>query len=72
VGLWQTGYYDHILRDEADVLSAAAYIVANPIRARLAQSIFDYPYLGSDRYTLEQLAEAIQMGRCHWNGIAPN
>jgi putative transposase len=68
VPLWQTGYYDHILRDDADVLAAAAYIVANPLRAKLVRSILDYPYIGSDTFTLEQLAEAIQMRRCALHG----
>jgi putative transposase len=66
--LWQTGYYDRILRDDADVLAAAAYIVANPLRGGLAESILEYPYCGSDRFTLEQLAEAVQMGHCRRDG----
>jgi putative transposase len=66
--LWQTGYYDHVLRDDADVLAAAAYIVANPIRGGLAQSILNYPHVGSTRYSMVELAEAIQVRRCTRNG----
>jgi putative transposase len=68
VPLWQAGYYEHVLRDEADVLAAAAYITANPLRAGLTKSILDYPYCGSSRYSLEQLAVAIQSGRCRRHG----
>ena len=60
--LWQEGFFDRILRDGEDLLPIAAYIVANPIRARLCESPAAYPHLGSSRYTLEQLCEAVQMG----------
>jgi putative transposase len=59
--LWQEGFFDRVLRSEDDVLGIAAYVVANPLRAGLCRSAGDYPYLGSDRYTIEQLCEAIQM-----------
>jgi putative transposase len=68
VPLWQTGYYDRVLRDEADTLAAAAYIVANPLRAGLAESVLEYPYCGSDRYTLDELAQAVQIGHCRRDG----
>ncbi len=59
--LWQEGFFDRVLREGDDPLPVAAYIVANPVRARLCQSPRAYPYLGSSRYTLEQLCEAIQI-----------
>jgi REP element-mobilizing transposase RayT len=68
VPLWQTGYYDRIIREDADVLAAAAYIVANPLRAGLVTSVLDYPYSGSDRFGMQELAEAIQVGRCRRDG----
>ncbi|KJK03985.1 REP-associated tyrosine transposase [Pseudomonas tussilaginis] len=40
--LWQKGFYDTAIRTE-DVRGAARYIVANPIRAGLAQKVGDYP-----------------------------
>ena len=30
--LWQRGYFDHVLRDEEDVLGVARYILENPVR----------------------------------------
>jgi len=59
--LWQPGYFEHVIRREEDYLGIAAYIVANPIRAGLCHELVDYPYLGSDRYTLDELREAIQV-----------
>ncbi len=58
--LWQEGYYEHVLRDEDPPIGVAAYILHNPIRAGLSTTLEEYPFLGSDRYTLEQLSEAIQ------------
>jgi REP element-mobilizing transposase RayT len=59
--LWQEGYYDHVLRDAESQIGVAAYIVNNPIRAGLCTKISDYPWLGSDRYTLDELIEAVQL-----------
>jgi REP element-mobilizing transposase RayT len=59
--LWQAGFFEHVIRREEDFESVAAYIVANPIRAGLCRSAIEYRYLGSSRYTLQQLAEAAQM-----------
>ena len=42
--LWQTGYFDHALRSEADLPDVARYIVANPLRAGLVSSVRDYPH----------------------------
>ncbi|WP_277964845.1 REP-associated tyrosine transposase [Pseudomonas sp. RIT-To-2] len=41
--LWQKGFHDRALRREEDVKSVARYIVANPLRAGLAERIGDYP-----------------------------
>lgn len=41
--LWQDGFHDRALRREEDVLPAARYIVANPLRAGLVARIGDYP-----------------------------
>jgi len=42
--VWQAGYYDRALRRDEDVLIAARYIVANPLRAGLVRRIGDYPH----------------------------
>ena len=41
--LWQKSFYDHALRQDEDIRDAARYIVANPLRAGLAERIGDYP-----------------------------
>ena len=41
--VWQRGYHDHALRREEDVIHAARYIVANPLRAGLVKRVGDYP-----------------------------
>ncbi len=53
--LWQDGYYDHVLRAEEATLEVARYIAANPVKAGLCTDARDYPYLGSDRYSLNEL-----------------
>lgn len=45
--VWQRGYHDHALRREEGVLEAARYIVANPDRAGLVESVRRYPYWNS-------------------------
>ena len=41
--LWQDGFHDRALRREEDVLPAARYVVANPLRAGLVTRVGDYP-----------------------------
>lgn len=41
--LWQDGFHDRALRREEDLLPAARYIVANPLRAGLVSRVGDYP-----------------------------
>jgi REP element-mobilizing transposase RayT len=42
--IWQAGFYDHALRGDEDLPGVARYIVANPLRAGLAQKLGDYPH----------------------------
>jgi REP element-mobilizing transposase RayT len=41
--VWQRGFYDRAIRKEEDLPGVARYIVANPLRAGLVQSIKEYP-----------------------------
>jgi REP element-mobilizing transposase RayT len=41
--LWQRSFYDHALRQDEDMQGIARYIVANPLRAGLAEHVGDYP-----------------------------
>ena len=58
--LWQAGYYERVLREEDDVRALARYIVDNPIRGRLAEAPADYPFSGSDVWTMAELLESVQ------------
>ena len=42
--LWQPGFHDHAVRDEESLTAIARYIVANPLRAGLVQTVRDYPH----------------------------
>lgn len=41
---WQRGFHDHGLRSDEDLVAAARYLVANPLRAGLVEDIWMYPH----------------------------
>jgi putative transposase len=45
--LWQSSYYDRILRKDEDSLKVAEYIINNPVRRGLVSEALRYPYSGS-------------------------
>lgn len=45
--LWQTSFFDHILRTAEDFSKTAEYILLNPVRAGLVRRAEDYPYSAS-------------------------
>jgi putative transposase len=53
--LWQTGYFDRILRDDDDLFEFARYILQDPVRTGLVTSPLDYPFLGSETLSIEDL-----------------
>ena len=57
--LWQPSFYDRVLRDDDSVLSVARYIVENPVRAGLTASPREYPFLKSERYSMDEILEAV-------------
>jgi REP element-mobilizing transposase RayT len=42
--LWMRAYHERALRHEEDMRKVARYVVANPLRAGLVQSVGRYPY----------------------------
>ena len=42
--IWGRSFHDHALRADEDVLHAARYVVANPMRTGLVKHVLDYPY----------------------------
>ena len=55
--LWSRKGFNRVLLQDQDPRAAAQYIIENPVRACLATRVDDYPYVGSERYTLEQLKQ---------------
>jgi REP element-mobilizing transposase RayT len=58
--LWQEGYFDRSLRKEEDTFEVVSYILANPVRAGLCKAAVDYPFSGSSRYSLSEIATFVQ------------
>jgi len=42
--VWARAFHDRALRRDDDVVSAARYLVMNPIRAGLTQKVCEYPF----------------------------
>ena len=42
--LWSAAYHDHALRTEDDLADTARYVIANPLRAGLVNSLGDYSF----------------------------
>ena len=53
--LWQSGYYEHVLRDDEATEAVARYIFENPIRAGLTKTVGEYPYAGSDLFDYKEV-----------------
>jgi hypothetical protein len=45
--LWQKNFFDKTIRNTDDVAEITAYIINNPVWARLVENPADYPYWGS-------------------------
>ncbi|MGE8208336.1 MAG: REP-associated tyrosine transposase [Stenotrophomonas rhizophila] len=45
--VWQRGFYDHCVRSDESLERQARYLIENPVRAGLAGSVGEYPYLWS-------------------------
>ena len=58
--MWQEGFYDRILRNDEETIVVARYILDNPVRAGLVARFDEYPFSGSSRYSIPELADAIQ------------
>ncbi len=59
--LWQQGFYDRILRDEDDMLAVIRYIVTNPVRAGLARDVGEYPFCGSDLFSMDEICACSEL-----------
>jgi hypothetical protein len=59
VRLWQEGFFDKVLREHDATFEVVSYIIANPVRAGLCVDAMSYPYSGSTRYSLEEIATSV-------------
>ena len=55
--LWQRYCYERVLRDEFERSMTIRYILDNPVCAGLVTTPSEYPFLGSDRYSIEELMQ---------------
>jgi putative transposase len=55
--LWERYGHDRVIRDELELAMTIRYIVANPVRAALVKHPRDYPFIGSTKYTVEELLQ---------------
>ncbi|WP_028241540.1 REP-associated tyrosine transposase [Stutzerimonas azotifigens] len=54
-GVWQRRYWEHMIRDEADLQRHVDYIHYNPVRHGLVARVGDWPYSSFHQYVREGL-----------------
>jgi putative transposase len=57
--LWQRSYFEHVLRTDESSIDIARYILANPLRAGMVESVEDYPFLGSLTMSVPELLYSV-------------
>src|SRR5262249_32659353 len=55
--LWQRYGYDRVIRDDQELVMTVRYVVANPVRAGLVEHPRSYAFIGSTRYTVDELLD---------------
>jgi putative transposase len=53
--LWQRYGRDDVIADDDDIRPIAQYIIENPVRAGVVARTEDYPFIGSQIYSKEEL-----------------
>jgi putative transposase len=53
--LWQRYGFEHVLRDDEATVEVVKYILGNPVRAGIAATVEEYPFVGSLVYQLKDL-----------------
>ena len=57
--LWQRSYYERVLRGDESSIDAARYVLANPLRAGMVESVEDHPFLGSLTVSVRELLYSV-------------
>ena len=55
--IWQNRYWEHMIRDEKDLINHIAYIHYNPVKHGYVKSVIDWPYSSFHRYVEKGLIE---------------
>ena len=63
VPLWERYGFEHFIRDEMELALTIRYVLANPVRAGVVKHPSEYPYVGSSRYSLQELLEICEYDR---------
>ena len=69
--LWQTKFYDHILRAQDELESVACYIWANPVRKGLREDTAAYPLSGSQTLDWKKLSAHLNDWLPPWKKSMP-
>jgi len=69
--LWQTKFYDHILRVPEQLESVACYIWANPVRKGLCQDAVSYPLSGSQTLDWKRRCANSSQWQPPWKEFVP-
>jgi putative transposase len=64
--LWQRYGHERVIRDDMERALTIRYVVANPVRAGLVDHPAEYPFLGSQRYEIDEL-----LALCEYSAITP-
>jgi putative transposase len=57
-GIWQRRYWEHQLRDDADLASHVDYIHINPVKHRHVSAAMDWPYSSIHRFIRQGMLPA--------------
>jgi hypothetical protein len=52
-----------VLRDDEATIVVARYILQNPLRAGLVSDVREYPFIGSEQFSIEQILDGISGDR---------
>jgi putative transposase len=53
--LWQRYGHEHVIRDDMERALTIRYVIANPVKAGIVDHPAKYPFLGSQRHTVQEL-----------------
>jgi putative transposase len=71
LSLWQSRYYDHILRNADDIENVAWYIWTNPIRKGLCTAPQEYPFSGSLTINWKDRCAPARLWAPSWKASGP-